>query len=189
MRGREMEREWNDVERERDRGEPPKDGVAGEWGSGLVGAGGEMNWGGCHSCWSLPEVTNRSSKGHVLVAASYSAPLKLPALPWAPKRQLVQWHPGPTRWPRASLALQHRLPLLVTREPFPNFLSCLEKLGQNCDERNPKQNKGHTHAHTSLWKQLLCVKMITASERLSLASIASSLVSLSNQWLFLKASR
>ena len=38
-----------------------------------------------------------------------------------------------------------------------------------------------THTHTSLWKQLLCVKMITASERLSLASIASSLVSLSNQ--------
>ena len=70
---------------------------------------------------------------------------------------------------------------LAMQETWVRFLSSLEKLGQNCDERNPKQNKGHTHAHTSLWKQLLCVKMITASERLSLASIASSLVSLSNQ--------
>lgn len=71
MRGREMEREWNDVEREGQR--RAMQGWCGcEWGSGLVGAGEEMNWGGFHSCWSLPEVTGRSCKGHVLVADSYS---------------------------------------------------------------------------------------------------------------------
>ena len=74
VRGGEWEGErWRENEmmwRERDRGEPCRDGVAVS--EAPVGAGEEMNWGGFHSCWSLPEMTGRSCKGHVLVTASYS---------------------------------------------------------------------------------------------------------------------